>query len=194
MLSEKEEQAIKLKSEIIIFKQKAKQYKEEMQSQKQHFETKNIEILDEKTKQALESYVQEMDQIKKDNAAHTQQITLLTNEKKELNERNNSFQTEFLEQLKAKDDFISELKEKLEMIDKKWEKKQTKVKTKNDDTQKQLNIEQKERELYGLKLEQVLINNKKLLLQKKFLDKQLEKDIRELQTEQNKIQIEIQHD
>jgi hypothetical protein len=45
------------------------------------------------------------------------------------------------------------------------------VKTKNEDTQKQLNIEQKERELYGLKLEQVLINNKKLLLQKKFLDK-----------------------
>jgi hypothetical protein len=30
MLSEKEEQAIKLKSEIIIYKQKAKQYKEEM--------------------------------------------------------------------------------------------------------------------------------------------------------------------
>jgi len=68
-----------------------------MQTQKQHFETKNIEILADKTKKALESYVEEMDRIKKDNAAHTLQITLLTNEKKELNERNNSFQTEFLE-------------------------------------------------------------------------------------------------
>jgi hypothetical protein len=53
--------------------------------------------LADKTKQALENYVEEMDRIKKDNAAHTLQITLLTNEKKELNERNNSFQTEFLE-------------------------------------------------------------------------------------------------
>lgn len=91
MLSEKEEQAIKLKSEIIIFKQKAKQYKEEMQAQKQHFETKNIEILADKTQQALKDYLEEMDRIKRDNAAHTEQITLLTNEKKELNERNNSF-------------------------------------------------------------------------------------------------------
>lgn len=39
-----------------------------------------------------------------------------------------------------------------------------------------------------------MINNKKLMLQKKFLEKQLEKDIRELHLEMNKIQIEIQQD
>jgi hypothetical protein len=53
--------------------------------------------LADKTKRALESYVEEMDRIKIANASHTEQITLLSNEKKELNERNNSFQTEFLE-------------------------------------------------------------------------------------------------
>ena len=37
-----------------------------------------------------------------------------------------------------------------------------------------------------------MVNNKKLMLQKKFLEKQLEKDIRELHLEMNKIQIEIQ--
>lgn len=36
-----------------------------------------------------------------------------------------------------------------------------------------------------------MVNNKKLMLQKKFLEKQLEKDIRELHLEMNKIQIEI---
>jgi hypothetical protein len=50
-----------------------------------------------------------------------------------------------------------------------------------------LNIEEKERELFGLKLEQVMLNNKKLMLQKKFLEKQLEKDLREIQLEMNKI-------
>lgn len=45
-----------------------------------------------------------------------------------------------------------------------------------------------------MKLDQVLVNNKKLMLQKKFLEKQLEKDIRELHLEMNKIQIEIQQD
>ena len=37
----------------------------------------------------------------------------------------------------------------------------------------------------------MLINNRKLHLQKKFLEKQLEKDIREIHLEMNKIQIEI---
>jgi hypothetical protein len=32
-----------------------------------------------------------------------------------------------------------------------------------------------------------MVNNKKLMLQKKFLEKQLEKDIRELHLEMNKI-------
>ena len=48
--------------------------------------------------------------------------------------------------------------------------------------------------MYGLKLEQVMVNNKKLVLQKKFLEKQLEKDRREIHLEMNKIQIEIQQD
>ena len=39
-----------------------------------------------------------------------------------------------------------------------------------------------------------MINNKKLVLQKKFLEKQLEKDRREIHLEMNKIQIEIQQD
>ena len=63
-----------------------------------------------------------------------------------------------------------------------------------DEAQRKLNIEEKERELYGLKLEQVMVNNKKLVLQKKFLEKQLEKDRREIHLEMNKIQIEIQQD
>lgn len=64
-----------------------------------------------------------MERIKKENKAYSEEITLLSNEKKELNERNSSFQTEFLEQLKEKDDIIGDLKEKLEQIDKRWEKK-----------------------------------------------------------------------
>lgn len=39
-----------------------------------------------------------------------------------------------------------------------------------------------------------MVNNKKLQLQKRFLEKQLEKDVREIHIEMNKIQIEIQQD
>ena len=89
---------------------------------------------------------------------------------------------------------IQRLTGKLAQIQSRWEKKISKVEGKKEETQKRLNVEEKERELFGLKLEQVMVNNKKLMLQKKFLEKQLEKDIRELHLEMNKIQIEIQQD
>jgi len=96
--------------------------------------------------------------------------------------------------VKEKDDIIGGLEQKLSHIDTKYAKKLTKMGTKKEDTQKKLNIEEKEREMFGLKLEQVMVNNKKLMLQKKFLEKQLEKDLREMHLEMNKIQIEIQQD
>ena len=43
----------------------------------------------------------------------------------------------------------------------------------------------------ALKLDQVILNNRKLMLQKKFLEKQLAKDSAEVNLEMNKIQIEI---
>lgn len=52
MLNEKEEQAIKLKSEAIVYKQKAKQYKEMMLEQKKDHETRAEQQLQERVEAA----------------------------------------------------------------------------------------------------------------------------------------------
>lgn len=57
-----------------------------------------------------------------------------------------------------------------------------------------MNVEEKERELFGVKHDQLVVNIRKLMLQKKFLEKQLDKDSAEVQLEMNKIQIEIQQE
>jgi hypothetical protein len=64
MMTEKEEQAIQLKSEIIICKQKAKQYKEQMLQQQKHFETENQAHLAVKIVDAKKEYVKEMESVK----------------------------------------------------------------------------------------------------------------------------------
>ena len=46
----------------------------------------------------------------------------------------------------------------------------------------------------SLKLDYLLNNNKKLQLQKKFLEKTLDRDLKNLQTEMNKAQIDMQRD
>lgn len=63
-----------------------------------------------------------------------------------------------------------------------------------ENTQKRLNIEEQERTMNSLKLDYLMNNNKKLQLQKKFLEKTLDRDLKNLQTEMNKAQIEMQRD
>ena len=55
-----------------------------------------------------------------------------------------------------------------------------------ESTQKRLNIEEQERTMNSLKLDYLLNNNKKLQLQKKFLEKTLDRDLKNLQSEMNK--------
>jgi len=86
------------------------------------------------------------------------------------------------------------LERELREIGARHARKLSKVGGKKDETQKKLNIEEKERELFGLKLEQMLVNNKKLQLQKKFLERKLGEDLRELHLEMTKCDLEIQED
>jgi len=88
----------------------------------------------------------------------------LTDENKELADRNKEFEREYVDVVKEKDDIIHTLEGRLQTIEGKYAKKLTKIGTKNEETQKKLNIEEKDKELYGLKLEQVRVNNKKLML------------------------------
>ena len=95
----------------------------------------------------------------------------LTDENKELADRNKEFEKEYVDVVKEKDDMIHGLEGKLQKIDLIHEKRINKIGNKQDDTRKKLAIEEKDKELFGLKLEQVMVNNKKLMLQKKFLEK-----------------------
>ena len=55
--------------------------------------------------------------------------------------------------VKDKDTIIADLKKELDGIDARYERKLTKVGGKKEETQKKLNIEEKEREMSVLKLE-----------------------------------------
>ena len=94
MLSEKEEQAIKLKSEVIVYKQKAKQYKEQMLEQKKHYETKSEQILADQVGKAKMEYVDEMRSVQDENQRLKGELARLSEENKELAERNKEFEKE----------------------------------------------------------------------------------------------------
>ena len=115
-------------------------------------------------------------------------------ENAELSERVKDVEKEYFDMREENNERIRNLEGELAMVDQRYVRKLTKETGKREVMQRKLNVEERERELYGLKLEQVLVNNKKLMLQKKFLEKQLEKDAREVQLEMNKIQIEIQQE
>lgn len=59
-------------------------------------------------------------------------------------------------------------------------------------TQKRLNLEEQERTMNSLKLDYLVNNNRKLQLQKRFLEKSLENDLKTLKGEMRKTETEMQ--
>jgi hypothetical protein len=135
-----------------------------------------------------------MDALKNENQRLKGELFQKITENKTLEEKYQELDQEFKTLAQDKNDEIQQLKETLEGIESRHDKKLRKVNIRKTETENKLSVEEKERELFGLKLEQVLMNNKKLQLQKKFLEKQLEKDLREIYIEMNKIEIDIQQD
>jgi hypothetical protein len=80
------------------------------------------------------------------------------------------------------------------VIDDSYSQRVEQINAIRETTQKRLNIEEQERTMNSLKLDYLLNNNKKLHLQKKFLEKTLDKDLKNLQTLMNKAEIDMQRD
>ena len=128
-----------------------------------------------------------MNDIKTQNESFKEEIDRLNSEKADLNSRLTDFGNMLVETGKAKDERIANLERQLRTIKGDLDKRLNRSKTKREEIQQKLNIEEKERELFGVKHDQLVINIRKLMLQKKFLEKQLDKDSSEVQLEMNKI-------
>lgn len=63
IMTEKEEQAVQLKSEIIICQQKAKQYKEKMKLQKEQFDEHTEGLVNERVDEAKGAFLQQIEQL-----------------------------------------------------------------------------------------------------------------------------------
>lgn len=112
-----------------------------------------------------------MNGVKLENSKLKGELNIRYEENKELHAKCLELEKEFNSLAQEKNEEIQSLKETLEGIESRHDKKLKKVNIKKTETENKLSVEEKERELFGLKLEQVLMNNKKLQLQKKFLEK-----------------------
>lgn len=124
-----------------------------MLKEKEDFDNKSSKMLAEQVEAAKGEYLGEMKQIQEDNQRLRKEIDALTHESKELSDRNKDLEKEILDVSTEKDEIIEGLNGKLMQIQSKWERKIGKVEGKKEETQKRLNVEEKERELFGLKLE-----------------------------------------
>lgn len=164
MISEKEEEINKLKSDVKFYKQKGKHYKDQMLSQKKEYEMMSEKQLQERVLAAKNQYIDEMRSIKDENSRLRGEVNILNQEKTENLAKIQELEHEYNTLSTDKNEQIKELRDALQGIESKHDKKFKKVTAKKNETENKLNVEEKERELYGLKLEQVILNNKKLQL------------------------------
>ena len=131
--AEREEMAIELKSQVIIYKEKAKHYKQQMQRQKMFHDEESEALLNEKVVAAKDAYVSEMNNIASENMKHNKEIEALQAEKAELAQRVADFENIVVDLRSTKDERINDLETKLATIESSYNKKLTKIKGRRED-------------------------------------------------------------
>lgn len=86
MMKDKEEQVILLKSQIIIYKQKAKSYKEQLLKEKSFFEEQTEKILNEKTEIAKREFLLQMKNLENENLKLKSELSIANDNTKSLKE------------------------------------------------------------------------------------------------------------
>lgn len=86
MMKDKEEQVILLKSQIIIYKQKAKSYKEQLLKEKSFFEDQTEKILNEKTEIAKREFLLQMKNLENENLKLKSELSIANDNTKSLKE------------------------------------------------------------------------------------------------------------
>jgi chromosome segregation ATPase len=94
-----------------------------------------------------------MKQIKDDNSRLKSELNRMIQENKDLQGKCQELEREFNTLNTDKNEEIEKLKEALQGIESKHDRKLKKINIKKIETENKLNVEEKERELFGLKLE-----------------------------------------
>lgn len=94
-----------------------------------------------------------MKQIKDDNSRLKSELNRMIQENKDLQGKCQELEREFNTLNTDKNEEIEKLKEALQGIESKHDRKLKKINVKKIETENKLNVEEKERELFGLKLE-----------------------------------------
>ena len=190
----KEEQNIKLKSEIVIYKNKLQDQKVKMKEALSTFETEKINEMKTQIKDAIDLKDLEIAQLNEQLEIKTKQVTRLDTQVSELTQKFAVAEQDHEAEIAAKQLYIQNLTDELKGIDHTYSDRLQQVDTIRENTQKRLNIEEQERTMNSLKLDYLVNNNKKLQLQKRFLEKTLEKDLKNLTTEMRRAEIDMQRD
>ena len=164
IMTEKEEQAVKLKSELIIQKTLGKEIQDQLLRQQREYHENNEKVLAERIAESKANFESELEKARQKNVKLDKEINKIWEQKQQLIDKDSEFRAQYVSAVKDKDEVIAELKKKLDEIDARYDRKLTKIGGKKEETQKKLNIEEKEREMSVLKLEQMQVNNRKLQL------------------------------
>ena len=158
------------------------------------FETDKISEMRQQIKDAIELKDLEIAQLNEQLDLKTKQVTRLDGQLAELTSKFAAAEQEHEAEIAARQLHIQNLSDELKGIDHTYSDRLQQVDTIRENTQKRLNIEEQEKTMNSLKLDFLVNNNKKLKLQKRFLEKTLEKDLKNLSTEMRRAEIDMQRD
>lgn len=191
---EKEEQILKLRSEVEIYKAKARDYKTKLKFELEQFKQKALQ--QEKTNcfKDLERLGVRTNELERSLETKNSKIQEYVNQTDMYRAKITKVESEFKDTLALKETELAEAKDKIQRITNDFKKRLSQEKQKHDQERMSLELEDRDENIKKIRLEFILSNQRKMAMQQKYLEQQLDKDLKQLAQIMNKSEMDLKRD
>lgn len=175
---EKEEQILKLKSEVEIYKNKAREYKTKLKFELEAFKRNALQNEKNNCFKDLARMEVEVNDLKRQIESKDMKINEYSEQSEAYRDKIAKMEEEYHEIISQKETELAEAKDKIQRITSDFKKRLATEKQKNEQERMSMDLENREESMKKIRLEFIMSNQRKMQMQQKYLEQQLDKDLR----------------
>ena len=191
---EKEEQILTLKSEVEIYKGKAKEYKTKLKFELEAFKRHSLQQEKNNCFKDLARMEVEVNEMKRQIEIKNMKITEFEEQSESYRDKIEKMEQEYHEIISAKETELSEAKDKIHRITSDFKKRLAAEKAKHESERMQNDLGDREENIKKVRVEFMLSNQRKMQMQQKYLQTQLDKDLRQLSVTMNQAEMDLKRE
>lgn len=177
-----------------IYKNKAREYKTKLKFELESFKRNALQQEKNNCFKDLARMEVELNELKRQIDTKDMKIAEYQEQAEAYRDKITKMEEEFNEILSSKETELAEARDKIQRITNDFKKRLATEKQKNEQERMAQEIESREENMKKIRLEFILSNQRKMQMQQKYLEQQLDKDLKQLSITINQAEMDLKRD